>query len=207
MTWNRAPHGAAGDPPTASLLAHETAAPADYPPALDRAITCIVESLKSGGTLYAAGNGGSAAHADHLVAELIGRFAYDRPPLRAVLLSSGGAVGSCIANDYGWDEVFARQVEALCVRRFDSDGDDALDVLVVFTTSGKSRNVVNAYARAGGPVVALTGPFGLGGAAGRPDNALHVVRSTATTTPSIQEDHQRWVHEIARRVEMEMFPR
>lgn len=170
---------------------------ADRP--LDRAVGVIVDALRSGGTLYACGNGGSHAHADHLVAELIGRFAYDRPPLRAVLLSSNGAVGSCIANDYGWQEVFRRQIEALVTKR---------DVVVVFTTSGKSENVVAAAMAADygatAPVVALTGPHGVDRY--RESRGV-VVRSTATTTPAIQEQHQIWIHEVARRVEAAMFPR
>lgn len=174
-------------------------------PALDRAIEIIIASLRSGGTVYACGNGGSDAHAGHLVAELVGRFAYDRPPLRAVHLSSGGPVGSCIANDYGWPEVFARQVEALCGRHFDSTGDDVVDVLVVFSTSGKSENVIRAARTANVPTVALLGPSVLLGDPLSPGSVE--VHSEATTTPAIQEQHQAWVHEIARRVEQEMFPR
>lgn len=176
------------------------------PTALDRAIATIIDALRSGGTLYACGNGGSDAHAGHLVAELVGRYAYDRPPLRAVHLTSGGPVGSCIANDYGWPSVFARQVEALCCRHFDPEGDDARDVLVVFSTSGSSLNVLSAAHCAssrGAAVVALTGAAGLSEFVDR----VVEVRSTATTTPAIQEEHQAWVHEIARRVEEALCPR
>jgi D-sedoheptulose 7-phosphate isomerase len=163
---------------------------------LDRAIEAIIASLRSRGTLYACGNGGSDAHAGHLVAELIGRYAYDRTPLRAVHLSSGGPVGSCIANDYGWPMVFARQVAALCT---------PVDVLVVFSTSGQSGNVVNAANACRGQVVAFLGPGPLGTiieATGRIE-----VHSTATATPAIQEDHQRLLHIVAQRVEEAMFPK
>jgi D-sedoheptulose 7-phosphate isomerase len=163
---------------------------------LDRAIEAIIVSLRSGGTLYACGNGGSDAHAGHLVAELIGRYAYDRHPLRAVHLSSGGPVGSCIANDYGWPNVYARQVAALCT---------PVDVLVVFSTSGQSSNIVNAANACRGQVVAFLGPGPLGTiieATGRIE-----VHSLSKTTPWIQEDHQRWVHEVARRVEEAMCPK
>lgn len=176
---------------------------------LDRAIAVIIDALRSGGTLYACGNGGSHAHADHLVAELVGRYAYDRPPLRAVLLSTGGAVGSCIANDYGWERVFSRQVEALCGVRQDSNDDEVRDVLVCFTTSGRSQNIrwaLDAANEAGASMVALCGPNGVGWETDR-GLGRAVVRSTATTTPAIQEQHQAQVHEIASRVEMEMFPR
>ncbi len=172
-------------------------------PDLDRAIDTIIASLKSGGCVFACGNGGSDAHAGHLVAELVGRFAYDRPPLRAVHLSSGGPVGSCIANDYGWPEVFARQVDALCTER---------DVLVVFTTSGESANIKRAAACSRAAVVAIVGRAGLMVQpsvvlANRPHIRDHVVRSLAEGTPAIQEQHQAWVHEVARRVEEAMCPR
>lgn len=160
--------------------------------ALDAAIATIIASLKSGGTVWTCGNGGSDAHAGHLAAELIGRFAYDRPPLRAVHLPSGGPVGSCIANDYGFEEVFARQVRALV------NGDD---VVIGFTTSGKSPNVLLALRIAPCPVIVLTGPSGIQGSGWERSPSATVVRSTATTTAEIQEEHQRWVHEVARRVE------
>lgn len=181
---------------------------------LDRAIDTIIASLRSGGTVFCCGNGGSDAHAGHLVAELVGRFAYDRPPLRAVHLSSGGPVGSCIANDYGWEQVFARQVEGL-MGAYHGEEDEAVDVLVVFTTSGRSENVLRALEAAWhhrAALVALTGPSGLAASGSlrgfdtTPANAVEV-RSTATTTPTIQEEHQRWVHEIARRVEEALCPR
>ena len=173
---------------------------------LDRAIGAIIASLRSGGTLYACGNGGSDAHAGHLVAELIGRYAYDRPPLRAVHLSSGGPVGSCIANDYGWPNVYARQVAALCEPPWGREADETPHhVLVVFSTSGQSSNIVNAANACRGQVVAFLGPGPLGTiieTIGRIE-----VHSTATTTPAIQEQHQEWVHAVARRVEEAMWPR
>ena len=181
------------------------------PAALDRAVSTIVESLRSGGTLFAAGNGGSDAHAAHLVAELVGRFAYDRPPLRAVHLSSGGPVGSCIANDYGWESVYSRQVEALCGemdrRVYEGPG---FDVLVVFSTSGQSANVLAALRAANknrAALVAFVGPRGIGVI--EPDRIVDVieVRSKGARTPDIQEDHQVWVHAVAERVERELCPR
>lgn len=188
-----------------------TAAEGEQAADIERAIDTIIASLRSGGTLYACGNGGSDAHAGHLVAELVGRFAYDRPPLRAVHLSSGGPVGSCIANDYGWDLVFQRQVLALCERPWGREDDETpYHVLVCFTTSGRSRNVLEAAHCAwqhGADVVVLTGPGALAFGAIEAEERVVKVRSTATTTPAIQEEHQRLVHEIARRVEEAMWPR
>ena len=171
---------------------------------LERAIETIIASLKSGGAVYACGNGGSDAHAGHLAAELIGRFAYDRPPLRAVHLSSGGPVGSCIANDYGWEQVFARQVEALCGPR---------DVLVCFSTSGASKNIRAAIDHVwndDGKAILFTSRAAkdyVDSIHGHGDGGPIAVYSSATGTPAIQEEHQEWVHLVAEAVEKAMFPK
>ena len=167
-------------------------------PALDRAVSCIVEALRRGRYVFTAGNGGSDAHAGHLAAELVGRFAYDRQPLRAFHLVTGGPIGSCLANDYGYERVFSRQVAAWC-----TEG----DVLVVFTTSGKSPNVLNAVRAAseiGVVCVALTGPNGLD-AYDWTSGSVEV--RSAGGTAEVQESHQRQIHEIARRVEEALCPR
>lgn len=95
----------------------------------------IRQAMQNGGKLLTAGNGGSAADALHLAEELVGRFERDRPPLAAISLCADPTALTCIANDYGFEQVFARQVEALGRRG---------DVLVVFSTSGNSQNLVNA---------------------------------------------------------------
>jgi rfaE bifunctional protein nucleotidyltransferase chain/domain len=108
--------------------------------------------LAGGGRLLAAGNGGSASLAQHLTSELVGRYQQDRPPFSAVCLSSESSAVTAIANDYGYDEVFARQVRAHGRRG---------DVLVLLTTSGRSRNLLRAAeeaARLGVSTLALTGP-------------------------------------------------
>lgn len=111
----------------------------------------IVQSLRDGGTLYLCGNGGSAADAQHIAGEFVGRFRVERRPLPAVALSTDTSVLTCIANDYDYESVFARQVEAL-VR--------SGDVLWAFSTSGRSPNVVRAAEAAkgkGARVMAFTG--------------------------------------------------
>jgi D-sedoheptulose 7-phosphate isomerase len=95
----------------------------------------LIARLKAGGTLYTAGNGGSAAQALHLAEEFIGRYRSNRPPLRAVCLNADPTAVTCIANDFGFDQVFARQCKALLTER---------DVLIVLSTSGNSPNIVNA---------------------------------------------------------------
>lgn len=147
--------------------------------------------LDSGGRLLAAGNGGSAAEAQHLTAELVGRFDGERRPLSAICLSAETSSLTAIMNDYGPDEVFARQVEA--------HGRPG-DVLVVLSTSGRSRNVVRAAERGrdlGLDVWALTGavPNPLASVA---DAALPVMcRSTA----AVQEVHLVAVHALCAAVD------
>ncbi|MCX5644056.1 MAG: D-sedoheptulose 7-phosphate isomerase [Phycisphaerae bacterium] len=111
----------------------------------------IVQSLRAGGTLYLCGNGGSAADAQHIAGEFVGRFRAQRRALPAVALSTDTSVLTCIANDYDFERVFARQVEAL-VRPG--------DLLWAFSTSGTSPNVLKAAEaarRKGARVIAFTG--------------------------------------------------
>lgn len=143
-----------------------------------------------GGRLLVAGNGGSAAHAQHLTAELTGKFAADRPPYAAIALHADTSAVTAIANDYGYDEVFARQVSA---------HGRAGDVLIALSTSGRSRNLLRAVAAArvaGVASWALTGPA---------PNPLATVASEAvcvhcdgapTATATVQEAHQVALHLI-----------
>ncbi len=111
----------------------------------------IVKSLRAGGTIYLCGNGGSAADAQHIAGEFVGRFRAERRALPAVALSTDTSILTCIGNDYSFERVFARQVEAL-VRPG--------DVLWAFSTSGTSPNVLAAAEEArrkGARVIAFTG--------------------------------------------------
>jgi D-sedoheptulose 7-phosphate isomerase len=142
--------------------------------------------LAGGGLVVTAGNGGSAAHAAHLAGELAGRFMHERPPLRAVCLASDGPTMTAIANDYGYEEVFARQVRALV---------HPGDVVVLFSTSGRSANVV-AAARASRECGALTLAFT--GPATNPLGQLadDAIAPIAPDTPSIQEAHHVALHAL-----------
>src|SRR5579864_6948598 len=123
---------------TAHLLGLARAAEAlavNVGPMVARAAGLLVDCFTVGGKVMTCGNGGSAADAQHLSAELVGRFAYDRPALPAVSLSADSSVMTALGNDYGYDMVFARQVRAL---------GRAGDVLVAISTSGRSPNVVKA---------------------------------------------------------------
>lgn len=166
---------------------------------IDQAVTvaaAIVASLRSGGRVLFFGNGGSSIDAGHLAAELSGRYYRDRPALAGISLSDSTAAMTAIANDYTYDNVFARQVQAL---------GRLGDVAMGLTTSGNSRNVVEALkaaAEIGMYTVALTGLAG-GKVA---DAALICIRVPSDDTPRIQEACMHLGHTICELVEQEMFP-
>lgn len=155
------------------------------------AAAAIAAALKRGGTVLVFGNGGSAADAQHAAAELVGRYQRERAGLAAVALTADSSVLTSVANDYGFERVFARQIEAL---------GRAGDVALGITTSGASANVVAALeaARARGlQTIALTGRDG--GAAGR-TAAIHI-NVPSTSTPRVQEAHRTLLHVICDLVE------
>jgi D-sedoheptulose 7-phosphate isomerase len=120
--------------------------------AVERAAALVADALAAGGQVLFCGNGGSAADAQHLAAELVGRLALERPAYRAVALTTDSSVLTAVGNDYGYADVFARQVEGL--------GRPG-DVLVAISTSGRSENVLRAAEAAGRrglAVVAFLGP-------------------------------------------------
>ncbi|MBN1421041.1 MAG: D-sedoheptulose 7-phosphate isomerase [Planctomycetes bacterium] len=159
--------------------------------AIEGIARAIEESLRAGGSVWFLGNGGSAADAQHLAGEFVGRFLKERGPYRAAALTTDTSVLTALANDYGFERVFERQVAAL-VRRG--------DVVVGLSTSGDSPNVVRALRRAralGAATVALTGRGGGAMAA----EAEHLVAVDATSSPRIQECHIAIGHIVAGLVE------
>jgi D-sedoheptulose 7-phosphate isomerase len=154
-----------------------------------------VATLRGGGTLFFAGNGGSAADAQHVATEYVVRYKADRRPLRAVALTTDTSLLTAAGNDIGFDRVFARQVEALC-----RPG----DLLVVHSTSGNSPNLVlavEAAKRIGVPTVAFLGRDG--GQLRQVADAAYVVRSDVTS--EIQEVHLAIEHLIVEVVERELI--
>lgn len=139
----------------------------------------LVTCLRDGGTLYFCGNGGSAADAQHIAAEFVGRFRLERRPLAAIALPCDSSIITAIGNDYSFDEVFSRQVRALA-----RPGDCVIGI----STSGTSGNVLRALYAARDQGVSTVGFTGLSG------DALAAVsdlcfRSRSTSTPRIQEAH------------------
>lgn len=162
---------------------------------LEDAIAECVKSLSSGGKIWFAGNGGSAADAQHLAAELSGRFYLDRKPLPAEALHVNSSFLTAAANDYGYDQVYARLIEG-CAKQG--------DVLVAISTSGNSANIVEAAKTAhkiGAYVIAFTGETG-GKLANHCDLLLKV---PSHDTPRIQECHIMMGHILCENIEKELF--
>jgi D-sedoheptulose 7-phosphate isomerase len=163
---------------------------------LERAIGIVADALGTGHKLLLFGNGGSAADAQHLAAEFVGRFMRERRALPAVALTTDTSALTAIANDYGYDEVFARQVRALGARG---------DVALAISTSGKSPSVlraVEACREIGITTIGLTGGDG-GALAGAVDVSLRV--SASRLSPRIQETHILIGHVICELVDRRLF--
>jgi len=155
----------------------------------------IVTSLRTGGKIFFCGNGGSAADAQHLAAELSGRFYFDRPPLAAEALHCNTSYITAIGNDYGFEHIYARLIKGNGKRG---------DLLIGLSTSGRSISIVKAFETARKmdiKTIALTGESG-GELVNHSDIALRI---PSTDTPRIQEAHILIGHIICELVETEMF--
>jgi len=155
----------------------------------------LVDAFKQGNRVLLFGNGGSAADAQHIAADLVGRFAFDRPALPALALSVNTSCVTAIGNDYGFDQVFSRQLEALA---------RAGDIAIGISTSGNSANVLRAMSTArkmGLHTIALTGRAG-----GNLRNTVdYCICVPSNDTPRIQECHTLIGHIISELVERELF--
>jgi len=156
-----------------------------------RAVQMVADRLDRGGKVLLCGNGGSAAEAQHIAAELVGRFKLERPALPAIALTTNSSILTAIANDYTFDDVFARQVGGL---------GSAGDVLFAYSTSGNSKNVLRAIQAAkivGMKTIGFTGASG-----GAMANACDVcIKAPSEDTPTVQECHTAAGHAICRLVE------
>ena len=139
----------------------------------------FINCLEKGGTIFWCGNGGSASDSQHLAGELVGRFAGERRPLKSIALTADSAVMTCIVNDYGYEHIFSRQVEALGAKG---------DVLVGISTSGNSKNVLNAFEVAKNKGVRTIGLLGKAGGMAKNlvDESIIV---SSNSTARVQEMH------------------
>ena len=144
-----------------------------------------------------AGNGGSAADAQHWAGELVGRFYYDRPALPAIALTTDSSILTAIANDYDYDYVFARQIEAL---------GSAGDVLIALSTSGTSKNIIRALETATQKGITTVGMTGASGGEMK-QLCSFCIQIPATETPRVQEGHEIVGHILFGLIEHHLFPR
>jgi len=162
---------------------------------LQCAAQACIDSLRDGGKVLLAGNGGSAADAQHIAGELVSRFAFDRPGLASIALTTDTSVLTAIGNDYGFEKLFARQIQAL---------GNSNDVFIGYSTSGRSPNILGAFAeaRARGLIC-----IGFTGNRGGPMRELcdHLLQVPSSDTPRIQEAHLLLGHVLCGLIENAMF--
>ena len=168
-------------------------------PALQKSIAGVaeicIEAFRRGNKIMLAGNGGSAADSQHIAAEFVSRFAYDRPGLPSIALTTDTSMLTAIGNDYGYEQLFARQIEA---------NGRAGDVFIGISTSGNSPNVLRAIDKA--KAMAIT-TIGFCGAGGRLREVCDVALcAPSTDTPRIQESHILIGHVICALCESALFP-
>jgi D-sedoheptulose 7-phosphate isomerase len=164
---------------------------------LAAAANACICSLKSGGKIMLAGNGGSAADAQHIAGELVSRFMFDRPGLAAIALTTDTSILTSVGNDYGFDRLFARQIQAL--------GRPG-DVLIGYSTSGTSPNLVLGLEQARSQSIVT---IGLTGNRKGTMNSLcdHLIEVPSAETPKIQEGHLVLGHILCGMIENALFQR
>ncbi len=162
---------------------------------VEAAAEACIHAMKSGNKVLLAGNGGSAADAQHIAGEFVSRFAFDRPGLPAISLTTDTSILTAIGNDYGYDKLFARQVQAYAQKG---------DVFIAYSTSGKSPNVIAALQEAKNRGVVC---IGMTGNRGGPMGGLcdHYLDVPSADTPKIQEGHALLGHILCGLVECALF--
>jgi len=163
--------------------------------AIEKSVDICVSSLKKGGKIFLAGNGGSAADAQHIAAELVSKFNLDRPGLCAIALTTDTSIITSIGNDYGFDVLFSRQLQAIGAPE---------DVFIAYSTSGKSSNIINALKFANENKM-LT--IGLTGNSNSPmqDLCKILIKIPSDKTPLIQECHLVIGHLLCEQIENKIF--
>lgn len=162
---------------------------------VERAAEACITALQGSGKILLAGNGGSAADAQHIAGEFVSRFAFDRPGLPAMALTTDTSILTAIGNDYGYEKLFARQVQAHAKKG---------DVFIAYSTSGKSSNVISALQEAKSRGVVC---IGMTGNRGGPMKELcdHYLDVPSSDTPKIQEGHSVLGHILCGLVERVLF--
>lgn len=180
-----------------SIITKEKLLLSDVPSKIEEIVSVCVNALKKGNSIYWCGNGGSAADAQHLAAELSGRFYYDRDPLRSEALHCNTSYITAVGNDYSYDVIYSRLIKGIGKKG---------DVLIGLSTSGKSKNVINAFNECrniGMTTIGLTGEN---------SNSFefscdYIINVPSSNTPRIQECHILIGHIICQIIEEEIFPK
>jgi D-sedoheptulose 7-phosphate isomerase len=163
---------------------------------IKKIVTVCVEAFKNGNKLLLCGNGGSASDAQHIAAELSGRFYKDRPPLHAEALNVNTSFLTAVANDFGYDETFARMLESCGKKK---------DVLIAISTSGNSNNIIQVLKKARNLDILTIGLSGQDG--GKMQSLCDIIVNIPShNTARIQEIHILCGHIICQLIEEEMFP-
>lgn len=155
----------------------------------------MIKCFRDGGKIMLCGNGGSASDSQHIAAEFVGRFHRERRALPAIALTTDTSIITAVANDYSYEDIFSRQVEAL---------GKTGDILIAISTSGNSKNVLKAVAKAKEIGVLVIGFTGNSGGVLKSECPL-VFRSISNSTPHVQEVHITALHAISEAVEKVLF--
>lgn len=162
---------------------------------VEEASKACINALQNGNKILLAGNGGSAADAQHIAGELVSRFMFDRPGLPAIALTTDTSILTAVGNDYGYEKLFSRQVQA--------HGKSG-DILICYSTSGKSPNIISAIKEAKSIDMITIGLCGnLGGF--MVENCDHILEVPSNNTPKIQEGHLVIGHIICGIIEKKIF--
>ncbi len=154
-------------------------------------VSISINSLKNGGSIYIAGNGGSASQADHFAGELVGRFFIEGESLKVFSLNANSAIITCIANDFSYDEIFSQQLSGQLNKN---------DLFIGLSTSGNSKNIINAIElcnQKGNSTILITGDSDISISS---DNNL-IFKVPSKNTPTIQEVHIILLHSLAEEIE------
>ncbi|MBN9124138.1 MAG: phosphoheptose isomerase [Nitrosospira sp. 56-18] len=162
---------------------------------LGEAAEACIGAMRSGRKVLLAGNGGSAADAQHIAGEFVSRFAFDRPGLPAIALTTDTSIITAIGNDYGYEMLFVRQIQA--------NGNEG-DIFIGYSTSGRSRNILRAFEGARNKGLVCIGMTGSGGGPMR-ELCDYLLQVPSTDTPKIQEGHLVLGHILCGLVENAMF--
>lgn len=162
---------------------------------IKKAALACVSTFKAGGKILLAGNGGSAADAQHIAGEFVSRFAFDRPGLPAIALTTDTSILTAIGNDYGYEKLFSRQIQAHCVKG---------DVFIAYSTSGTSKNILLALEEAKSLGVVCIGMSG-NKISPMKDLCDYYLAVQSSETPKIQEGHAIIGHIICGLVESAIF--